>query len=63
MKNEDFFKNNPSIDESQVLLDEQLLSIEGGACEYACKKQCITSMNGSNDDTISVPIDVDVQPV
>ncbi|MDR1610598.1 MAG: hypothetical protein LBS08_03705 [Candidatus Symbiothrix sp.] len=58
MKNKDFFKNNPSIGESQVLSDEQLLSIEGGACDCGCKKQCITNMNGSDNDSVSVQTEV-----
>jgi hypothetical protein len=60
MKNNDFLKNNPSIIESQVLSDEQLLSIEGGACDCGCKKQCFTNMNGSDDDSVDVDVDLEI---
>ncbi|GHU70163.1 hypothetical protein FACS189413_10140 [Bacteroidia bacterium] len=42
-----FIKKFPKIDKGQLLSDEQLNSIEGGACDGGCKKQCITNMNGS----------------
>jgi hypothetical protein len=53
-----FVERFPKIDQSQLLSDEQLNSIEGGACELACKKQCLTNMNGSDDDSLDVEADL-----
>jgi hypothetical protein len=45
---EKFLKKFPKIDCSQLLSDEQLNSIEGGACGAGCKQSCITNMQGSS---------------
>jgi hypothetical protein len=37
---EEFIEKFPKIDQSQLLSDEQLNSIEGGACDESCKKGC-----------------------
>lgn len=47
MENKDLLSKIPSLDTSQVLTDEMMSTIESGACDNGCKKQCITNMNGS----------------
>ncbi|MDR1370001.1 MAG: hypothetical protein LBJ72_07755 [Dysgonamonadaceae bacterium] len=55
---EEFIENFPKIDQSQLLSDEQLDSIEGGACEQSCKQACQPgNMNGTVE---TKPIDIDV---
>ncbi|MDR0681061.1 MAG: hypothetical protein LBG15_04305 [Dysgonamonadaceae bacterium] len=45
---EEFIEKFPKIDQSQLLSDEQLNSIEGGACKESCKQACQPgNMNGT----------------
>jgi hypothetical protein len=49
----------PKIDSGQLLPDEQLQSIEGGACSESCKQACLPgNMNGTHDGP-DVTVDLD----
>ena len=40
----------PSLKDCQILSDEMMDGIESGACKEACKKTCVTDMNGTLKD-------------
>ena len=49
---EKFIEKFPAIDQSQLLSDDDLNSIEGGACKESCKQACQPgNMNGSVGET------------
>jgi bacteriocin-like protein len=57
---EKFVENFPKVDQSQLMSDEELNSIEGGACSESCKQACQPgNMNGSTTGP-SVPITVEI---
>ncbi|MDR3218230.1 MAG: hypothetical protein LBU22_04490 [Dysgonamonadaceae bacterium] len=49
---ENFIEKFPKIDQSQLLDDEQLNSIEGGACSQSCKAAC---QPGYQNGTVNGP--------
>jgi hypothetical protein len=45
---ESFIEKFPKVDQGQLLSDEQLNAVEGGACETSCKQACQPgNMNGT----------------
>jgi hypothetical protein len=58
---EKFAEKFPKIDQSQLLSDDQLDSIEGGACGSGCKQACLPgNMNGT---VLTTPTPAEVEKV
>ncbi len=57
MKNENFKRKFPSIDETQILNNEMMDVIESGSsCEQSCKKSCQPGNKGSAGTDIDIQV-------